>query len=69
MPVSVCVLPYRRGALDGSNTSPTIRTVIRAVPSVVTVAVSPTASPLAVRNMVLTSTSPGALYHRPAIMA
>ena len=70
MPGSVCVLPYSVGSLDGWNTSPAIRTVtwlVGAVPAV-TVAVSPTARPLAVRNAVLTSTSPGASYQCPAMM-
>ncbi len=66
-PGSVCALPKSWGCLDGWNTSPAIRTVTGCVP-IVTVAVSPTARPLWVRNAVLTSTSPGASYQCPAMM-
>ncbi len=73
-PGRVCALPIQPRVLpDGSNTSPAIRTVTweapvaPMVPVLVTVAVSPTARPLWVRNAVLTSTSPGASYQCPAM--
>ena len=59
--------PYSAGSELGWNTSPAIRTVTCAAP-VSTVAVSPTRRPLAVRNAVLTSTSPGASYQCPAMI-
>ncbi len=67
-PGSVCVLPNSTGSLSGSNTSPAMRTVTCVCGSVFTVAVSPTARPLWLRNAVLTSTSPGASYQWPAII-
>ena len=68
MPGRVWVAPYRRGWCDGANTSPTMRTVTSAVP-VSTVVRSPMARPLASRNEVFTSTSPGASYQWPAMRA
>jgi hypothetical protein len=66
-PGRVCVLAYSRGSLDGSNTSPAMRTGTCSVP-VFTVAVSPTCRPLWVRNAAFTSTWPGASYQCPAMM-